>query len=859
MLSALLRQLADLIDSIIRSIFGNNGRPRLPDNSQGTQGGAQNGAAYQSPPPAGGGGIPRDGGRYSGIPFQTYGGGTGYGARQNVNRNGSPYGYPVQLFDRVMLDEPEGYFSGLQARPRSGVYFCRICGYSERIDRFLKRFCAEADQKGAVIEGRVPEPSEKIKSDFVLRIGYGFVKEARFIAQSIGRWLPSTDGRQRGALAAAMYDTLVYLTEQGMSDAAVKNCYVMYMCKLRQSFERVCTRLGSSELPKILYDGSITIHDLLLLNTLSRAGCDVLLVEYEGDENYRRADPESEFSELIADPSMTKFPRGYGIDDMRAYTPEQEEPRQQQNSRKKRVRDTKIVPAAATNTWITGLELDDLMIPAEKRGKDEKLVYNIFMRVNGVWDKAAYLNELYIARLDMIGRGIKPVIAEFEIPLPNNAEISELEIGGYGDSEEMLADMSAKLKFDGDEGLQRLITERFAEIMRAEAERLGGDLSKLTDMAVYLLCWFGRYREDLFSAWDYGENGCFILLGGCGNETEAAFLRFLAGLPVDVVILVPDLERKCCLEDKTLYEQNHHNSFKIDEYPTDASKMNMGTAAFYAERELDDILYKDTGMYREKQHQKANAVLLKTMYEEISIIWRNELKYRPNFSAVGDTVNIPVVFAKISGVKNGDVDGYWTEIKELFNDDTILVSMPPLAEQESFSGLWSDDPGLLKNGRLQRERIKEHQGFKYGFVRDTMIEHMLDKLQLLLDSRIIKGTFTSGAERTIISAALNLDEYIIRKLQSFDFTKSNPKLLYIHTGKQTVTLEDAAIAAYLSLLGCDVAFFVPTGYQSVEKHFTKDIMEEHQIGDYMFDLRVPDLRKYTPKKPKKSKLFKKGK
>lgn len=814
---------------------------------------------YGSPPPVNGG-IPRDSGRSADIPFQTYDGSSGstHQSRYTDGANGMGYGFAVELFERSSPADLDSYFSGLHARVGRGVYFCRICGYSVKVDRFLKRFYSEASKTGSVIEGRLPEPDENTRADLVRTLGYGFVKEPRFIAHSLTRWLPQTDGRQRSALAAAMYDTLMYLSAQGMTDAAVKNCYIIYMCKLKHSFGRLCPKLGESLPPKILYDGNITIHDLLLMHTLSRAGCDVLLVEYSGDENYMRADPNSEFSELVIDPSMTKFPRGYGIDDMRTVTPESAQMPERETSKKRR-RDSSAVPAAATNSWITGYELDDLIVPAGKRGKDDKLFYNIFMRVNGVWDKAAYLNELYLARLELLGRDIRPVIAEFGIPLPNNAEISELGIGSYSDSEDLIADMAAKLGFEDAPGLRRLMTDSFMRIMHGESDRLGGDLSKLTDMAVYMLCWFGRYSGDLLSGWEYGENGCFILLGGCKNMTEAAFLRFLAGLPIDVIILVPDLEQKCCLTDERLHEQNNPDSFRLGSYPIEASQMNMGTAAFYAERELDDILYKGTGLYRNKQHQKANAVILKTMYEEIRILWSNEPKYRQNFSATDDTVNIPVVFSKISGVKDGDVDAYWAQIQELVTDDTILVSFPPLTEQGSLNGLWSDDPCLLKNGRLQRELIKDHRGFKYGFVRDAMIEHMFDKLQLLLDSRIIKGTFTSGAERTIVSAALNLDEYILRKLQSFDFTKTNPKLLYIHTGKQAVTLEDAAVAAYLSLLGCDVVFFVPTGYQSVERHFSIDIMEEHQIGQYLYDLSVPDLRKYAPKKTKRSRFFEKGK
>ncbi len=80
-----------------------------------------------------------------------------------------------------------------------------------------------------------------------------------------------------------------------------------------------------------------------------------------------------------------------------------------------------------------------------------------------------------------------------------------------------------------------------------------------------------------------------------------------------------------------------------------AGEVQMGTAAYHAERELDTIMYQDSGIYRNQQYGKANAVMLRTMYEEIPILWDQEVKYRPNFSVTDSVVNIPVIFCKSVG------------------------------------------------------------------------------------------------------------------------------------------------------------------------------------------------------------------
>ena len=82
---------------------------------------------------------------------------------------------------------------------------------------------------------------------------------------------------------------------------------------------------------------------------------------------------------------------------------------------------------------------------------------------------------------------------------------------------------------------------------------------------------------------------------------------------------------------------------------------------------------------------------------------------------------------------------------------------------------------------------------------------------------------------------------ILRLIQKFDFTKKNPKLVYINSGEKGISLEDSILIAFLNLLGFDIVFFVPTGYQTVEKHFNKLNLEEHQIGEYKYDLKIPSI------------------
>lgn len=168
---------------------------------------------------------------------------------------------------------------------------------------------------------------------------------------------------------------------------------------------------------------------------------------------------------------------------------------------------------------------------------------------------------------------------------------------------------------------------------------------------------------------------------------------------------------------------------------------------------------------------------------------------------------------------------------------------------------------FFKNGKLQKNRIKNHPNYPYGILREDMQEFILDKLQIMIDQKLIRGIGENGTEYTVIAQVLNLPKDIVRQIQKFDFTKKNPKLIYINTTETIISLEDSILTAFLNLIGFDIVFFVPTGYQSIEKYFNTQLMEEHQIGEYMYDLQVPDLKKLSLNSARTSwrdKIFKRG-
>lgn len=738
------------------------------------------------------------------------------------------------MFQLGRIEKLHDYFSACSRRREQAVFFYRVAGYSGEVAAFLTQYDQAARTNGVVIEGRIPNPDPKQLDYLAEMMGSDFQLDAGFLTQKLTRWLPRLTGAQREAVVTAMTATLQDLQAHGKNENMLRNAYIKYMCWLYYKFERILGRLGGDELPKILYDGTVSSYELQLLVILARAGADIVLLERAGDAGYLRCDPTSQYAQLYQAPGLTPFPADFSLRQLR------EQGRQQAERQKLYGAPAGIAPC--TNAWMKTPDGKEILTAVRARGDDPKLFYNAFVVQYGVEDKLLFPSDMVAFYQQLKREGRKVCLENGRLPPPTPEEIAAVRRRNHQTAEQLAADLAANLQYPNNQQLQTLMRQAFLDVVLEEDKAVGGNLNRLLNKAVYLVAWMKRYQKDLFQNWQAPEVGVFILFGACSGDNEALFLRLLAKLPVDVLVLLPDLNAPCVLKDPALLDLHKEHSLPMTDFPVEPSQMRVRTAAYQAEREMDSILYQNTGLYRAKQHQKAEAVTLQTMYEEIGLLWDQELKYRPGFSAEGDTVTVPVLLEKICGIKDGPILPYWLEIKKLVTPETTLVTKLPWQTGLEANPMKPYATQFLRQGRLQREKIKQHKDYPYGILRPEIQDYLLDKLQVLLDEKLIAGTYQNGTEYTIVSTILGLPKDLLRRIQNFDFTKKNPKLIIISTTEETLSLEDSILVAFLNLVGFDILFFVPTGYQSIEKYFQKPFANEHQLGPYRYDLRVPDFQ-----------------
>ena len=738
------------------------------------------------------------------------------------------------MFQLGRIEKLHDYFSACSRRREQAVFFYRVAGYSGEVAAFLTQYDQAARTNGVVIEGRIPNPDPKQLDYLAEMMGSDFQLDASFLTQKLTRWLPRLTGAQREAVVTAMTATLQDLQAHGKNENMLRNAYIKYMCWLYYKFERILGRLGGDELPKILYDGTVSSYELQLLVILARAGADIVLLERAGDAGYLRCDPTSQYAQLYQAPGLTPFPADFSLRQLR------EQGRQQAERQKLYGAPAGI--AHCTNAWMKTPDVKEILTAVRARGDDPKLFYNAFVVQYGVEDKLLFPSDMVAFYQQLKREGRKVCLENGRLPPPTPEEIAAVRRRNHQTAEQLAADLAANLQYPNNQQLQTLMRQAFLDVVLEEDKAVGGNLNRLLNKAVYLVAWMKRYQKDLFQNWQAPEVGVFLLFGACSGDNEALFLRLLAKLPVDVLVLLPDLNAPCVLKDPALLDLHKEHSLPMTDFPVEPSQMRVRTAAYQAEREMDSILYQNTGLYRAKQHQKAEAVTLQTMYEEIGLLWDQELKYRPGFAAEGDTVTVPVLLEKICGIKDGPILPYWLEIKKLVTPETTLVTKLPWQTGLEANPMKPYATQFLRQGRLQREKIKQHKDYPYGILRPEIQDYLLDKLQVLLDEKLIAGTYQNGTEYTIVSTILGLPKDLLRRIQNFDFTKKNPKLIIISTTEETLSLEDSILVAFLNLVGFDILFFVPTGYQSIEKYFQKPFANEHQLGPYRYDLQVPDFR-----------------
>ena len=733
------------------------------------------------------------------------------------------------MLNLIELRTNRDYFLPLSKRPLKGVYFYRFIGYDDNILKFLKEYENSTISNGIYIKKPIPNPRENVVKDFFSKTNENFVLNLNFIQSNLRLWIRNLTNSQILSLSESILESLQDLRKKGANDNILKNAYVKFMC-WSLSFERVLKNIGNDNIPKVLYEGEISKYEVYMLRILLKAGCDILYVNFS-DEN----------SILKFDGSLSKaiYGKFKGTPKIHFSSINLEEVNKVEDIKEDV---SKFSNKVIKNSWLK--EDENFFEILEKKNTlrgallNSSKIYNLFISYIGVDEAGSYNNRLFKLKNDL-EKSDKPfILIDKKIMNPTSEEVSSIKRINISNRKQLTDFITLAVSNKFSKTSIPFIVNGFFKLFEKEKDL---ELSKLYNLCIKLLCWMIRYN----TLFDFdGDNLPILIYYGEISPSEVSFLELLSYMPIDILYICPTKNQKGILKNALEFELQ--NSLDIENFPKTEMKVKVSTVAYKAEKEIESEIYNDTGLYKNQQFANSTPITLRTTYEEISILWGQEAKFRPSFRTDGLKVYTPNIFAKVCGVKDKDENKYFKSIKSLINDDTIYYkNIPFLTEKHTLKN--SSLNMCLHNNKIDIDGIKKIEEYKYEYLDLNTQHYIISKIDELINLNWIKYT-GSDLNNIILGTLLNLDKPTLKLIQKFDFTKNIPKIVIVDTTEEMATVYDCIYLLFLNLIGFDIVIFTPTGYRNIEKFIMDSSFENHIIGEFMFNLKAPNFKTSTTEK-----------
>lgn len=721
--------------------------------------------------------------------------------------------------------------------------FTRYTGY-DNADVFRNMLIgsfAAAQKSGLFFEGKIPMAST---TEITAAADYAAADITD--AQSVGAGLKSWLSSQRLPYSAEAL-TPALLEAVSLCGMNGRNTYYVILCWL--------IKYLSIRPESLVFIGAGTLRELFFLYIMSLAGVKVIYVSYGMDKDFERF-PHADAVQTVGgsrnemlqiDFAHIDLTKAEQVSAMRASAGQVE---------------GKVQRLSTTAAGIFEDFMTDRRTRVIKNGgvfTEDGVIPVYCAALIGYDDEAVYSNMLLKFKEGFAGSKKQLIFIEKPLANPTADEIKLLGSVTRNSTSDMIDDLALKIKLNGDPVRTALAQTELRKLLN---ELYTGNQTVAFNYGSKLISWLYRCTQARKYAVQY-EDIPVILYYGAISQSELYFLNFMSRCGFDVIYITPDKQLLDLVIDKN--QGGRMQIFQLPQsresgsYPDKPVKMKMATVAYSAERELDTMLYGgDAGIFRDFQFPNSQTVTLKTTLEEIGILWKQEARFRQGFGTSGNLVTVPNIFAKISGVKDGNVSAYWEEIRGRLTPETILRVKEAKDPQPGNLDL-SAYRSFYRNGKIDTERLKGSTLNRCSYLPDRIQDMYLFKLQEAVDSGFLKLT---GDELmcSVLHYGLNMDKEFMKTLQAFDFTKQLPKLIWIDAVEQTFTLEECIQLVLCNLIGFDILIYTPTGYKNLETFVSADAFEEHTLNEFMYDLEVPKFR--IPSETKNSgffgRLFRKG-
>ncbi|MBO5388718.1 MAG: hypothetical protein J6A59_11360, partial [Lachnospiraceae bacterium] len=338
------------------------------------------------------------------------------------------------------------------------------------------------------------------------------------------------------------------------------------------------------------------------------------------------------------------------------------------------------------------------------------------------------------------------------------------------------------------------------------------------------------------------ERGVLWIINS-SDEVEKEFVKIVRQLPICIIHMNTNKNNMVDEFEASIILDNTSDKFEIPKYGV----VTVGqTLAYEATQRVDELIYngETRGVYRDNQYNKNKVIIMNSTFDEVFIYWNQDVMFRPHFKSDANKVTIPVLFMQVIGWD----DEYKKQLNNLIGPNTLWIDADSdlnlrvqynnIVVKSLVKGVQTNRiPIAIKDGEVDKEIIKMSPNYQYNYLNYDTEELVFNKLQELISKDIImcQDGKRDKLNELIINIIMSLDRHIINLIQSFDFTKQNPKLIITQEGTNTISKETAIIAAFLHLIGFDVIVFVPTKYRGIEGYIDSRVIQQVELSNTNYD------------------------
>lgn len=477
---------------------------------------------------------------------------------------------------------------------------------------------------------------------------------------------------------------------------------------------------------------------------------------------------------------------------------------------------------------------------------------------------ASYKNALFTLREDLIRSPKFLIFIPGAMSAPTAQEKVYFDAVSRGNTDEAVSDFSNLIKIGNDSAR----TDEAKRLFRENADKYASvGFDALFEYGVRTITWLNRCTASEQFAKSLENDIPTVIFYGSAGEKEVDFLHFLSQSGFDVLVISASKASLEALKSGNIESRMQIFEFAADgeefPFPDKLIKSAKATIAYSAEQELNSFMYSNTSIFRDFQFSDMQALTLKTTYEEIDILWHQAARYRTGFDVIKNkTVVIPNIFAKISGVRDGDMDDYWESVKMKLSPLSRVIYKAPSYDKFPPSVFTAFKP-FYDGTTINIEKLKDSPANAYRFLSDDLQLLIFHKMQEAIDSGLLMLD-ESELVPLVIYVGLALEREVLKILQKFDFTKDIPKIVVIDTIEDTFSKVECIQLLLFNLLGFDIIVYTPTGYKNLETYISPEAFTTFGMNEFKYNVRIPRFKiPDSIPEPKESgglfnKLFKKG-